>query len=244
MNREQQLTEALVSLADSFADDVDPVVLLDRLAANCAELTGAEAVGVMMAPLRGGLRTMAVTDDRAALLEFFQLQADEGPCVDCYRQGERVDALDLAGAGGGRWAVVGPLARAAGFGSAHALPLRVHQQTIGAVNLLVAQAGGLPEPELSLAQALADVTAVALVSWSPYPVRADDISSRVQAAIAAKATVEIAGGMIAEYGGLSVTQAQHVLRAYAVRSRERLTHVAHALVQRTLPPDTVLTTSS
>lgn len=155
-----------------------------------------------------------------------------------------MDALDLAGAGGGRWAVVGPLARAAGFGSAHALPLRVHQQTIGAVNLLVARAGGLPEPDLSLAQALADVTAVALVSWSPYPVRADDISSRVQAAIAAKATVEIAGGMIAEYGGLSVTQAQHVLRAYAMRSRERLTHVAHALVQRTLPPDTVLTTSS
>ncbi|MCG7210400.1 hypothetical protein [Streptomyces arenae] len=50
--------------------------------------------------------------------------------------------------------------------------------------------------------------------------------------------------MIAEHGGLSVTQVQHVLRAYAVRSRERLTHVAHALVQRTLPPDTVLTTSS
>ncbi|WEO93456.1 hypothetical protein A6P39_005160 [Streptomyces sp. FXJ1.172] len=76
MNREQQLAEALVGLAGSFADDVDPVVLLDRLATNCREITGADEVGVMVAPLRGGLRIMAVTDDRAALLELFQLQTE------------------------------------------------------------------------------------------------------------------------------------------------------------------------
>ncbi|MFD5538841.1 GAF domain-containing protein [Streptomyces sp. NPDC127079] len=129
MNREQQLAEALVGLADSFADDVDPVVLLDRLAGNCAETTGADAVGVMMAPLRGGLRTMAVTDERAALLELFQLQTEEGPCIDAYRQGERVNAPDLA-ASDGRWPQVTPFAREAGFRSAHAVPLRVHHQTM------------------------------------------------------------------------------------------------------------------
>ncbi|WEO93455.2 hypothetical protein A6P39_005155 [Streptomyces sp. FXJ1.172] len=106
-----------------------------------------------------------------------------------------------------------PFARAAGFRAGHALPLRVHHQTIGAVNLLLTGPGGLPELDLNLAQALADVTAVALVSWNPYPIRPDDISTRVQAAIAAKATVEIAGGMLAEHGGLSAAQAHVALRA-------------------------------
>ena len=44
MNREQQLAEALVGLADSLAEDVDPVVLLDRLALNCLDLVCADAV--------------------------------------------------------------------------------------------------------------------------------------------------------------------------------------------------------
>ncbi|MFI2205572.1 GAF domain-containing protein [Streptomyces sp. NPDC020192] len=239
MNREQQLAEALVGLADSFADDVDPVVLLDRLATNCREITGADAVGVMVAPLRGGLRTMAVTDDRAALMELFQLQTDEGPCVDSYRLGERVDATDLVSSTN-RWPLVARFARQAGFQAVHALPLRVHQQTIGAVNLLLTGPGGLPELDLNLAQALADVTAVALVNWNPYPIRPDDISTRVQGAIAAKATVEIAGGMLAEYGGLSLAKAYTALRTYALGTDLRPTLVAHALVQRTLLLEAVL----
>ncbi|MGW2723513.1 hypothetical protein [Streptomyces sp. NPDC001492] len=95
MNRERQLAEALVGPADSLADDVDPVVLLDRLILDCLDLVGADAVGVMIAGVRGELRLMAVTDQRAALMELFQLQTDEGPCVDCYRKSERIDAPDL-----------------------------------------------------------------------------------------------------------------------------------------------------
>jgi hypothetical protein len=86
MNREQQLAEALVGLADSFADDVDPVVLFERLTLSCLEITGADAVGIMVANVRGGLRTMAVTGEQAALVELFELQTDQGPCVDCYRK--------------------------------------------------------------------------------------------------------------------------------------------------------------
>ncbi|MFD5538840.1 ANTAR domain-containing protein [Streptomyces sp. NPDC127079] len=108
------------------------------------------------------------------------------------------------------------------------------------MNLLLTAPGGLPEPDVDLAQALADVTAVALVNWNPYPIRPDDISSRVQAAIAAKATMELASGMIAEHGGLSIAQAQRALRTYAVRADDRLTQVAHALVHRALPPETIL----
>ncbi|MFI7405565.1 GAF domain-containing protein [Streptomyces sp. NPDC049541] len=246
MNREQQLAEALVGLADSLADDVDPVVLLDRLALNCLDLVGADAVGVMIAGRRGELRLMAATDQSAALTEFFQLQIDEGPCVDCYRKSERIDAPDLDDSAH-RWPHVAPYAREHGFRAAHALPMRVHHQTVGALNLLLTTPGSLSPLDLHLAQALADVTTVALVNWSPrtanwspQPLRPTDVSSSVQRAVAAKATVDIATGMIAEYGDLSLPDARSALGGWATRSGRRLTEVAHGLVQRTVPLTDVL----
>ncbi|MEU4033488.1 GAF and ANTAR domain-containing protein [Streptomyces collinus] len=240
MSREQQLAEAIVGLADPFADDIDPVVLVDRLARACVEITGADAVGVMVASTRGDLRTLAVTDEEAAFLELFQLQTDEGPCLDCYREGRRVDARDLS-ASTDRWPLVAPFALRSGIGSVHAVPLRVHRQTVGAVNLLIHEPGGLPPLDLELAQALADVTAVALVTWSPDQVRPADVSGRVQAALAAKATVDMASGMIAEAGGLSMPEARAALRAYAGGHRGRLLDTAQALVRRTVSPQDVLT---
>ncbi|MFG2264700.1 GAF domain-containing protein [Streptomyces sp. NPDC048720] len=63
-----------------------------------------------------------------------------------------------------RWPLVVPFALNSGFRAAHAQPLRVHGQTVGAVNLLLRRPGGLAPLELDLAQSLADVSAVALVT--------------------------------------------------------------------------------
>ncbi|MCC5479854.1 GAF domain-containing protein [Streptomyces sp. NPDC059680] len=239
MGREQQLAEALVGLADSLADDIDPVMLVERLARTCIDITGADAVGVLVVSGRGDLRSLAVTDEEAEALEFFQLQADEGPCLDSFRECRRVDAPDLEHSGD-RWPHVAPFAVRCGYHSLHALPLRVHQQTVGAVNLLLRRPGGLPPLELGLAQALTDVTAVALVNWRPERLRPTDVSSRVQAALAAKAAVDMATGMLAEAGELSPAEARAALRAYADGRRHRLVDTAHALVQRVLTADAVL----
>ncbi|GGW65658.1 transcriptional regulator [Streptomyces lucensis JCM 4490] len=239
MGREQQLAEVLVGLADSLADDIDPVVLVERLADSCVRLTGADAVGVMVASSRGDLRPLAVTDEQAAFLEFFQLQADEGPCLDCFREGRRIDVPDLEGSRD-RWPEVAPYAIRHGYGSLHGLPLRVHRQTVGAVNLLLHGTGGLSPIDLELAQALADVTAVALVNWNPEPLRPSDVSNRVQAALAAKAAVDIATGMLAQAGDLTMPAARAALHDYAGRRHQRLVDVAHALVRRSLTPDGVL----
>ncbi|KAB1139496.1 GAF domain-containing protein [Streptomyces luteolifulvus] len=71
-----------------------------------------------------------------------------------------------------------PLAVRCGYRAVHALPLRVQHRTIGAVNLLLGRPGALPESDLSLAQALADVAALALVHWTPDPLRPTDIDTR------------------------------------------------------------------
>ncbi|MEW2259507.1 GAF and ANTAR domain-containing protein [Streptomyces sp. NPDC047869] len=243
MSREQQLAEALVGLADSFADDIDPVVLVDRLAQHCVEISGADAVGIMAVTARGDLRTLAVTDDQAGFLELFELQTDEGPCLDCFREGHRVDARDLA-ADTDRWPQVVPFALHSGFRAAHALPLRVHGQTVGAVNLLLREPGGLAPLELDLAQALADVSAVALVNWTPDPLRPTDVASSVQAALAGRAAVSMATGMIAETAGLPLAEAHGLLRAYSRDRHQRLVDTAHALIRRALTPDAVLAARS
>ncbi|MFE7115530.1 GAF domain-containing protein, partial [Streptomyces sp. NPDC057654] len=179
MNREQQLAEAFVGLTDTLAADFDPVVLLDRLAGHCVDIIGADAAGVLVSTSRGELRTMAVSTDDGPLFELFQAQAQEGPGTDCHRLNRPVGAPNLADCTD-RWPRFAPLAVRTGYRAAHALPLRVNHQTIGAVSLLLAAPGGLSAADLDLAQALADVAAVALVHWSPDPARHTDVLTRVQ----------------------------------------------------------------
>jgi hypothetical protein len=239
MNREQQIARAFVGLADSVAETVDPTVLFERLAADCVALTGAQAVAVLMAGARGRLRTMAVSDDRPELLKLVQFQAEEGPGAEAWRTGSPLDAPDLT-ARQERWPGFAPRAVSAGFRAAHALPLRVRRQTVGALTLLVTAAGGLPPDDLALAQAFADVTVVSVVRWHSDGDRPQDVLTQVQSAISSKAAVETAKGMLAAAGDLTVESAARLLRDYCELDRSRPADIAQALIRRTLSPERVI----
>jgi hypothetical protein len=182
---------------------------------------------------------MAVTDDGAALFELFQLQTGQGPCMDCYRTGEPVDSADL-GVDTVRWPRLAPLAVTAGYRAAHAVPLRVGHQTLGAVKVLLSTPGGLAADELRLVQALADVATLALIHYNPEPTRFSDVLTRAESVLAAKATVEMASGMLAEHGRLTPSEALRVLRAYCAGNGGRLSATAQALVRRELALTAVL----
>ncbi|WP_433544373.1 GAF domain-containing protein (plasmid) [Streptomyces sp. CA-294286] len=243
ISREQHIAQAFVSLADSLAHDVDPTVLLDRLAAHCVALTGADAAGIMMVDARGSLRTMAVSDDRAALLELLQAQSGEGPCIDVWREQHRLDAPDLAGRES-QWPNFVPRARALGFHGAHGLPLRVNGHGVGALNLLCERPGTLTDSELGLMQAFADVTAVAVVRWEADPSRPRDVLTRVQAAVSAKAAVETAKGLLAAAADISVQEADAALHHYSRVHDLRPSETARLLIRRTLHPREVMAAHS
>ncbi|MFI6146990.1 GAF domain-containing protein [Streptomyces sp. NPDC051109] len=133
--REQQLAEAFVDLSDTLADDVDPLTLLDRLVRHCVDLTGTDAACVMLANARGSLRPAAATEERTVLTEILQSEAQRGSCVEAHTTGAPVRADALADHAE-RWPAFVAVARAAGYGGAHALPPRARQQTLGALNLL------------------------------------------------------------------------------------------------------------
>ncbi|MGW0390666.1 GAF domain-containing protein [Streptomyces sp. NPDC003042] len=239
MNREQQLTEAFVSLTDTVSDDVDPLTLLRRLVDHCVRLTTLDAAGVMLANARGQLRPLTATEDRATLTELFQAQIAQGPCVDAFTTGIPVHAGDLA-EHEPTWPEFVPLAQAAGYAGAHAFPLRVRHQTIGALNLLAHAPMSLTPFETTLLSSLAHITTTAVVTWSGDPLRPADIVTRTQAALSGKALLDTAAGMLAATAAITPREAAHHLHTYAAHHRQRPTDVADLLVRRRLPAEAVL----
>src|SRR4028118_1074851 len=87
MVREQRLAEVFVELADTLVEEFDVVDLLQTLTERCVELIDTDAAGLMLDDQRGNLRLIAHTHESARLLELFELQQQEGPCLDCFATG-------------------------------------------------------------------------------------------------------------------------------------------------------------
>jgi GAF domain len=124
MTREALLAQTLVELADTLVDDFDVVDLLVKLADRCVEVLDVAAAGIMLASPEGNLRSVASSSEAMRVLELFELQAQEGPCLDCFRTGQPELNQALAAADG-RWPRFAPEALAAGFQSVQAVPLRL-----------------------------------------------------------------------------------------------------------------------
>ncbi len=161
--REALLIEAFVGLADTLVDDYDVIDVLDRLAGYSVQLLAAESAGILLADAQATLRVVASTNEQTEWMELLQLQADEGPCVECFRAGAPVSVADLADAAA-RWPrFVAALQERGAYGSVHALPLRLRGQAIGTLNLFHGAPGPLPAADLALGQALADVATIGIL---------------------------------------------------------------------------------
>jgi GAF domain-containing protein len=137
-----RLAEVFVDVADTLVDDFDVIEFLETLTRHTAEVSDTASAGLLLADTHGRLQYMASSASSVKLLELFQLQYQEGPCLDCFSTGTAVVNSDLAQAGA-RWPRFAPRAVEAGFQSVHAFPLRHRQKVIGALNLFRADAGRL-----------------------------------------------------------------------------------------------------
>jgi GAF domain-containing protein len=162
MTRETDVVRSLVEMADTLVDDYDVVDLLTGLANRCVNLLGASAAGVMLASPQGSLGLVASSSEAMRLLELFELQAQEGPCLDAFRTGQPVGQQELR-AGSGRWPSFSAAARKVGFRSAFALPLRLREATLGALNLLSVSPTPMDEANVTVARAFADLATLSIV---------------------------------------------------------------------------------
>ena len=237
--REELVSRAFVSLADTLVDEFDIIDLLDRLVGFCVQLLPADAAGIVLGDARQELRAVAASDEAAHVMELLQLQNDEGPCLDCFQSAEPVRVADLAEAAG-RWPVfVAAVRRRTDFRSVHALPLRLRGRAIGALNLFGGVAGPLPESDLALGQALADVATIGILHERAIR-HAAVVNEQLQAALNSRVIIEQAKGALAQYGGLATDVAFDRLRHYARSHNIRLSELARRIVAKQFDPAEVL----
>ncbi len=233
--REELLADTFLLLADTLVDDFDPIEVLSVLAERCVELLGATAAGIMIADSHGGLQVMAESGHQAHVLELFQIQNQEGPCLDSFRHGRPVVHADLATS---PWPNFGPAAIDAGLRAVHAFPMRLRSQILGTVNLFMAETGLLTDADAGAAQALAHAATITLIHHQGAHHSAQ-VTAQLQTALNSRVAVEQAKGALAERAGIDVDEAFTRLRSYARDNNAKLTDVATALVSRSLP-DTVV----
>ncbi len=232
MPREALLARTFVELADNLVDDFDVVELLTLLADRCVDVLDVAAAGLMLVAPDGGLRVMASSSEAMRVLELFELQAQEGPCLDCYRTGQPVMNIDLATVNG-RWPRFAAEALAVGFRSVHALPLRLRGTVIGALNVFHVDPGDMRRADVDAAQALADVATIAILQHRAR-LEAQLINDQLNHALNSRIVIEQAKGMIAERASLTMEQAFSALRAHARDHNIRLVDVASDVVAGSL----------
>ncbi len=228
MPRGTRFVSTLVELAETLVADFDVVELLSLLVDRCVEVLDIGAAGLMLVGPDGDLRVMASSSEAMRVLELFELQSHEGPCLDCYRSGKAVVNQDLATVNG-RWRRFAPRALAAGFCSVHALPMRLRGTVIGALNLFHAEAGEMRSADVEAAQALADVATIAILHHRAST-QAQVLNEQLQHALNCRIVIEQAKGMVAEREGLDMEQAFTALRMYARNHNLRLVDVAEAVI--------------
>ncbi|WP_308468723.1 GAF and ANTAR domain-containing protein [Rathayibacter soli] len=231
-DREGRLAGVFVTLADTLVAEYDVVDLLHTLVEECISLFDAAAAGLVLADANGRLQLMASTSERSRVVEAHQLNVGDGPCVACFSSGQIVVIEDLM-AVDAQWSTFRTTALDQGFRSVHAVPLRLRDQTIGALNLFRDQPGVLNAEDAAAARALADVATIGILQERAIRERTL-VTEQLQIALDSRVVIEQAKGVVAQTSGVPMDEAFARLRDYARRHNQRLHEVAENVISRAL----------
>jgi GAF domain-containing protein len=134
-----------------------------------------------------------------------------------FRTGERVGHENLD-AGSGRWPSFSAAALQAGFQSASAVPLRLRDVTIGALNLLSVTRAPMAEADVIVARGFADLAALSIAQHRASA-EAQRLNEQLSGPLTSRVVIEQAKGVISERAGVDLAEAFARLRR--VRRRRR-----------------------
>ncbi|MGH3802859.1 MAG: GAF and ANTAR domain-containing protein, partial [Pseudonocardiaceae bacterium] len=195
------------------------------------ELLDVSATGLLLVDSHDRLQVMASSSENIRLLELFQVQNDDGPCLECYRTGAPVSHSDLTEAAD-RWPRFAPAATESGFRTVHALPMRLRSQVIGALNLFHTAPNALAPEVTRIGQAMADVATIGLIQERALH-QHDVLVDQLQTALASRVLIEQAKGVLAERHHIDPGHAFTLLRDCARNHGHRLTELAAAVIDGT-----------
>jgi GAF domain-containing protein len=241
VDRQVLTATVFVELVDALVGDFDVIEVLTGLTSRCVELLDASAAGILLADGHGHLRVIGASNDQVALLELFQLQNEQGPCMDCYATGKVVIHSDLER--GSPWPAFAAESVAAGLPSVCAVPLHLRNVVLGCLNLFMSAPVELSPADVALAQALADVASITIVQDQATR-EAAIREGNLQHALTSRIVIEQAKGMIAERSRVDMDAAFGVLRGFSRSNNLRLTEVAEDLVAGRLGVEAIIRTPS
>jgi GAF domain-containing protein len=211
--------------AETFEDTLRRITGL-----ACRTVPGCEHASVSV--VTGHARTVARTDDVALRTDELQYATGRGPCLDAARKNAVVDAPCLAEER--RWGGFPARAVASGVLGVLALPLAVHGEAIGALNLYARTEHAFTPEAHDVGVAFAAQAAVALAN-----ARVLDTSRRlvaqIEEAMVSRSVIEQAKGILMVERHCDDTAAFDLLRTASQRENVKLREVARRLVHSTAP---------
>jgi hypothetical protein len=224
MDRYERLASAFVGLADTLVADYDVIELAQQLIDSTMTLLPITAAGILLGDSSGELHVFASSSEQTRLLELLQVEADAGPCLEAYSTGQPILVEDL-NVDAARWPAFAARAAEYGFRAVSALPLRLRDERIGALNLFRDERGPLSAADVAVAQALADVATVGILHQRILT-RSEMVNQQLQTALNTRLIIEQAKGVLAERGTIDMDQAFKLLRMHARRTNRRLADLA------------------
>lgn len=219
--------DTFVALTGSAVRGSALVDLFLLLSERAVAVLPVEACGVLVRDVAGRLRALGSSSASAALLDLFQIQNDEGPCLECLRSGQAI-SVDARGTQE-RWPRFAALLAAEGHTAVHAFPMRSGSATLGALNLF--SSGVLVAEDREVAQAFADLAALVLLRADVIE-DADLVARRLEQAVQARATVAQAVGMLVERFDVDADEALRRLRSEVSQGSRTIVDVATDVVAR------------
>lgn len=232
MGEKNLITKTFVELADTLVDDYDLIEFTQLLAVRSVELLGIADAGVILSTGHGDLQVLASSSELMRFMELIEVQVDDGPCFEAWRDGTVVRS-DVLEDDRDRWPKFAPLAIDAGFGSAYGIPMKLRNEHVGALNLFAEQPHGLSDDDEHLAQALADIATIGILHARVVQDKVT-LAEQLQAALNSRVTIEQAKGIVAAQAGVPVDEAFTLLRQHARNHNRRITDVAAEVIERRL----------
>jgi hypothetical protein len=224
----ENLAETFVRLADTLVADFDSVEFMHLLADRCVETLEVEAAGILLSDHHGDLQVVGASSAQARLLELFELQHQQGPCMECFRTQVPVSIVDLREEPQ-QWPAFTEMALAEGFRAVHALPMRLRAETIGALNLFSVRPGALGGGTVRVAQAMADVATIGLLQARVIS-HGELLAEQLQHALHGRVLIEQAKGVLAERLQIDMSEAFETLRRYARERSMFISKVAELII--------------
>lgn len=222
-----ELAVTLIEITRSVTQGAETLEIFTELAEKCVSLLPVSAAGILLRDVSGTLQVIGASSPSAHLLDLFQVQNEEGPCLECTMTGVPVSDVELSAVG--PWPRFASLVRTQDFTAVYALPLRSRDVTVGALNLFAREQ--LSPGRLVVAQALADAATLSLLQVDPH-MDLQIVIRRIHLAVESRNTLEQAQGMIAQRFAIDSEEALIRLRDVSDRTNLTLVEVATAVVQR------------